>query len=83
MSESEFLRGARQVASIKDARIDELERAKWRAEFESGLWHAECIMSAIAADKAEAELEALWAAHSKHHPSCEDCGEATRGDGES
>jgi chromosome segregation ATPase len=33
--------------------------------------------------EAEAELAALWAAHSKHHPSCEDCGEAARQDGES
>ena len=28
------------------------------------------------AEQAEAELAALWNAHSKHHPSCEDCGQA-------
>ena len=28
--------------------------------------------------EAEAALAALWTAHSKHHPSCEDCGEDLR-----
>ena len=43
------------------------DRDLWQAEFESGLWHAECIMSAIAADNAVAELAALKARR------CETC----------
>ena len=49
------------------------DRDLWQAEFESGLWHAECIMSAIAADNAVAELAALKAENDRLKV-CGNCG---------
>ena len=59
----------------------EAENAQLRADIdyssiEGAIQREERLRERIAG--LEAALAALWTAHSKHHPSCEDCGEDLR-----
>jgi len=61
------------LAGLAIPRIAELEAENGRL---SGLLLTTCEDDAEHLKRLEAELAALWNAHSKHHPSCEDCGQA-------